>query len=55
VKRRHALIIFFFFLRTIYNLSVTFGWAVGLALGAWVSGGISGGHINPAVWWNFFG
>ncbi|KAF5339654.1 hypothetical protein D9758_015590 [Tetrapyrgos nigripes] len=26
-----------------------FGWAVGLALGVWVSAGISGGHINPAV------
>jgi aquaglyceroporin related protein len=30
-------------------LSVNFGWAVGLAMGAWVSGGISGGHLNPAV------
>ncbi|KJA25311.1 hypothetical protein HYPSUDRAFT_422260 [Hypholoma sublateritium FD-334 SS-4] len=30
-------------------LSVSFGWAVGLAMGAWVSGGISGGHLNPAV------
>ncbi|CAE6413772.1 unnamed protein product [Rhizoctonia solani] len=30
-------------------LSVSFGWAVGVALGAWVSGGITGGHINPAV------
>ncbi|KAF9564077.1 aquaporin [Agrocybe pediades] len=30
-------------------LSVNFGWAIGLALGAWVSGGISGGHLNPAV------
>ncbi|KIP08611.1 hypothetical protein PHLGIDRAFT_34899 [Phlebiopsis gigantea 11061_1 CR5-6] len=30
-------------------LSVCFGWAAGIALGAWVSGGISGGHINPAV------
>ncbi|CUA75240.1 putative membrane protein YFL054C [Saccharomyces cerevisiae S288c] [Rhizoctonia solani] len=30
-------------------LSISFGWAVGLALGAWVSGGVSGGHINPAV------
>ncbi|KAF5341434.1 hypothetical protein D9758_014749 [Tetrapyrgos nigripes] len=26
-----------------------FGWAVGLSLGVWVSAGISGGHINPAV------
>ncbi|KAH9474742.1 Aquaglycerol porin AQY3 [Psilocybe cubensis] len=30
-------------------LSVNFGWAIGLAMGAWVSGGISGGHLNPAV------
>ncbi|KAI0075085.1 aquaporin [Panus rudis PR-1116 ss-1] len=30
-------------------LSVAFGWAVGAALGVWVSSGISGGHINPAV------
>ncbi|KAG7095778.1 hypothetical protein E1B28_006482 [Marasmius oreades] len=30
-------------------LSVSFGWAVGLALGVWVSAGISGGHVNPAV------
>lgn len=30
-------------------LSVSFGWAVGVALGVWICGGISGGHINPAV------
>jgi aquaglyceroporin related protein len=30
-------------------LTVGFGWAIGLALGVWVSGGISGGHINPAI------
>ncbi|EMD40099.1 hypothetical protein CERSUDRAFT_112306 [Gelatoporia subvermispora B] len=30
-------------------LSIAFGWAAGTALGVWVSGGISGGHINPAV------
>ncbi|KAF8583663.1 aquaporin [Ramaria rubella] len=30
-------------------LSLTLGWATGVALGVWVSGGISGGHINPAV------
>ncbi|KAG8706458.1 hypothetical protein FRC09_002399 [Ceratobasidium sp. 395] len=30
-------------------LSSAFGWGVGVALGVWVSGGISGGHINPAV------
>ncbi|KAF7422673.1 hypothetical protein PC9H_010829 [Pleurotus ostreatus] len=30
-------------------LSINFGWAIGTALGVWVSGGISGGHINPAV------
>ncbi|KAF8964167.1 putative aquaporin 4 [Flammula alnicola] len=30
-------------------LSINVGWAVGTAMGVWVSGGISGGHINPAV------
>jgi len=30
-------------------LSINFGWAIGVALGVYVSGGISGGHINPAV------
>lgn len=30
-------------------LSTSFGWAIGIALGVWVSAGISGGHINPAV------
>ncbi|KAH8104487.1 aquaporin [Cristinia sonorae] len=30
-------------------LSLNFAWAVGTAMGVWVSGGISGGHINPAV------
>jgi len=30
-------------------LSINFAWAVGTAMGVWVSGGISGGHINPAV------
>lgn len=30
-------------------LSVNFGWAVGLAMAVWVSGGISGGHVNPAI------
>ncbi|KAI0294679.1 aquaporin [Multifurca ochricompacta] len=30
-------------------LGFNFGWACGAALGVWVSGGISGGHINPAV------
>ncbi|KAF8501941.1 aquaporin [Gautieria morchelliformis] len=30
-------------------LSISFGWAVAAALGVWVCGGISGGHINPAV------
>lgn len=24
-------------------------WSVGVSLGAYISGGISGGHINPAV------
>lgn len=30
-------------------LSINIGWGVGTAMGVWVSGGISGGHINPAV------
>lgn len=30
-------------------LSCRLAWATGVALGAWVSGGISGAHINPAV------
>lgn len=30
-------------------LSATFGWAAGLAIGVWLSAGISGGHINPAI------
>ncbi|KAG6848276.1 hypothetical protein H0H93_001619, partial [Arthromyces matolae] len=30
-------------------LSLNFGWAIGTALGVWVSAGISGGHINPAA------
>ncbi|KAG9093745.1 hypothetical protein FRC06_011397 [Ceratobasidium sp. 370] len=30
-------------------MSSAFGWGIGIALGVWVCGGISGGHINPAV------
>ncbi|KAJ6524167.1 putative aquaporin 4 [Mycena capillaripes] len=30
-------------------LAVSFGWAVGLCMGVWVSSGISPAHINPAV------
>jgi aquaglyceroporin related protein len=30
-------------------LSLNTGWAAGAAAGVWVSGGISGGHINPVV------
>ncbi|SPO22136.1 related to channel protein [Ustilago trichophora] len=30
-------------------LSISFGWGVGVAMGVWVAGGISGGMINPAV------
>ncbi|KAG8914117.1 hypothetical protein FRC00_000840 [Tulasnella sp. 408] len=30
-------------------LSGAVGWGVGIALGVWVSGNVSGGHINPAV------
>ncbi|KZV75604.1 aquaporin-like protein [Peniophora sp. CONT] len=29
--------------------SIALAWGAGLSLGAWVSGGVSGGHINPAV------
>ncbi|KAG6860168.1 hypothetical protein C0995_014840 [Termitomyces sp. Mi166 len=29
--------------------TVNLGWGAALALGVWVSGGISGGHINPAA------
>ncbi|KAJ7057093.1 major intrinsic protein superfamily membrane channel protein [Mycena amicta] len=30
-------------------LSISFGWGIGTGMGVWVSAGISGGHINPAV------
>lgn len=30
-------------------LSVAFGWGLGVGLGVWVAGNVSGGHINPAV------
>ncbi|EIN12530.1 aquaporin [Punctularia strigosozonata HHB-11173 SS5] len=30
-------------------LSISFGWACGVALGVWVTGGISGAHLNPAI------
>ncbi|KAA1073755.1 hypothetical protein PGT21_024672 [Puccinia graminis f. sp. tritici] len=30
-------------------LSVSFGWALAVMLGVFVSGGVSGGHINPAI------
>lgn len=30
-------------------LSLNFGWAAGVALGVWIAGGISGGHLNPAI------
>ncbi|KAI9465520.1 major intrinsic protein superfamily membrane channel protein [Lactarius psammicola] len=29
--------------------SSALGWACGVGLGAWVSGGVSGGHVNPVV------
>jgi len=28
-------------------LSIAFGWGIGVGMGVWVSGGISGGHLNP--------
>ncbi|KAF9045602.1 aquaporin-like protein [Panaeolus papilionaceus] len=30
-------------------LSLNLGWAIGLALAVWVSAGVSGGHVNPAI------
>lgn len=30
-------------------LSLNFGWAVGLALAVWITAGISGAHLNPAM------
>ncbi|KAI9443189.1 aquaporin [Lactarius indigo] len=30
-------------------LSLALGWACGVGLGAWVSGGVSGGHVNPVI------
>jgi aquaglyceroporin related protein len=30
-------------------LSLAIGWACGVGLGAWVCGGISGGHVNPVI------
>ncbi|RXW22806.1 hypothetical protein EST38_g3058 [Candolleomyces aberdarensis] len=29
--------------------SINVGWGIGTAMGVWISAGISGGHINPAV------
>ncbi|KAH9980301.1 aquaporin-like protein [Lactifluus volemus] len=30
-------------------LSLSFGWACSVSLGAWIAGGVSGGHVNPVV------
>jgi len=30
-------------------LSLAIGWACGVGLGAWISGGVSGGHVNPVI------
>ncbi|KAF9046087.1 aquaporin-like protein [Panaeolus papilionaceus] len=30
-------------------LALAWGWGMGTAMGVWVSGGASGGHINPAI------
>ena len=34
-------------------LSINWGWAVGVTLGAIVAGSVSGGHMNPAVTFAF--
>ena len=34
-------------------LSINWGWGVGVILGALVAGGVSGGHMNPAVTLSF--
>lgn len=31
------------------TLAVTLGWSIAVSMGVWISGGVSGGHINPAV------
>ncbi|KAF5336628.1 hypothetical protein D9758_015934 [Tetrapyrgos nigripes] len=31
------------------NTTIAMGWAAGLSLGVWISAGISGGHLNPAI------
>ncbi|PPQ86413.1 hypothetical protein CVT25_003535, partial [Psilocybe cyanescens] len=30
-------------------ISTNFGWGIGLAMAVWICGGISGGHVNPAI------
>ncbi|KAH9474747.1 Aquaglycerol porin AQY3 [Psilocybe cubensis] len=30
-------------------ISTNFGWGIGLAMAVWISGGISGGHVNPSI------
>ncbi|KAF8902592.1 aquaporin-like protein [Gymnopilus junonius] len=30
-------------------ISTNFGWGIGLAMAVWISAGISGGHVNPAI------
>ncbi|KZV75256.1 aquaporin [Peniophora sp. CONT] len=29
--------------------SISWGWSLGVAIAVWVAGGVSGGHVNPAV------
>jgi len=31
------------------TVSLSLGWACGVALGAWVAGGTTGGHVNPVI------
>lgn len=29
--------------------SISWGWSLGVAIAVWIAGGVSGGHVNPAV------
>ena len=33
----------------VLNISLSLSWGIGVMLGMMVSGGVSGGHLNPAI------